>query len=178
MIRSLDDLKKEQNAQKKPRKTNDYYAGGDKSGIAIQTPEDVQNIMRRASENTKKSRSPSASQEREPIDPANEIEVKISLYANGFIVDEEDFRPYNTPDAEQFMKELNDGRVPTEIRHRTQGKKVIVSLGNYQKIEYRIPTPPSYVAFSGEGQTLGATKAPKTAAVMIEESKAPEVNPD
>lgn len=56
--------------------------------------------MRRASENTKKPRSPSASQEREPIDPANEIEVKISLYANGFIVDEEDFRPYNTPDAE------------------------------------------------------------------------------
>ena len=76
------------------------------------------------------------------------------------------------------MKELNDSRVPTEIRHRTAGKKVIVSLGNYQKIDYRIPTPPKYVAFSGEGQTTGAAKAPKTAAVMIEESKNPDYNPD
>ena len=131
--------------------------------------------MRRASKNSKKS---DPAESRAPVDPANEIEVKISLYANGFIVDEEDFRPYNTPEAEQFMKELNDSRVPTEIRHRTAGKKVLISLANYQTIDYRIPTPPKYVAFSGEGNTLSGTNPPVTATATISQSDNPDYNPD
>lgn len=37
MFRTLDDMKKEE----KKGKTTDFYAGGEKSGLAVQSPEDV-----------------------------------------------------------------------------------------------------------------------------------------
>ncbi len=42
--------------------------------------------------------------------------MKITLYANGFQVDGGEFRPYEAPENQQFMKELKDGYVPREIR--------------------------------------------------------------
>ena len=54
------------------------------------------------------------------------------------------------------MKQLNDGHVPDEIRkpeYRDGG--VRVNLDDRRKEEYRPPTPPKYVAFSGSGANLG-----------------------
>ena len=77
------------------------------------------------------------------------------MYANGFIVDEGPFRDYNSPENVQFMKELNEGYVPKEIQEKYKGKGVSVGLEDRRKDEYRPPTPPKYVAYSGEGQSMG-----------------------
>jgi hypothetical protein len=55
MIRGLGDLKKD---EEQKGKTNEYYAGGDKSGIAVQTPEDVRKIMEQAREQSSLSDGP------------------------------------------------------------------------------------------------------------------------
>ena len=34
---------------------------------------------------------------------------QISLYQNGFIVDDGPFRPYDSPENKKFMKELKEG---------------------------------------------------------------------
>lgn len=42
-------------------------------------------------------------------------ELKITLYSNGFTIDDGDFRAYDDEKNKQFMKELNEGYVPKEI---------------------------------------------------------------
>mmetsp|Transcript_27074 Transcript_27074/g.26133 ORF Transcript_27074/g.26133 Transcript_27074/m.26133 type:complete len:148 (+) Transcript_27074:269-712(+) len=56
------------------------------------------------------------------------------------------------------MKELNEGYVPKEIQEKYKGKGVSVGLEDRRKDEYRPPTPPKYVAYSGEGQSMGGTQ--------------------
>ena len=46
---------------------------------------------------------------------APKTELKITLYSNGFVVDDGEFRAYEEPNNKQFMKELNEGFVPKEI---------------------------------------------------------------
>jgi hypothetical protein len=46
MIRGFGDLNKEEN--KGPGRGNEYYAGGEKSGINVQAPEDVKDIISQA----------------------------------------------------------------------------------------------------------------------------------
>ena len=55
------------------------------------------------------------------------------------------------------MKELNDGRVPREIHEQTKGKDISVGLSDKRKERYRPPTPPAYVAYSGQGVSMGGT---------------------
>ena len=38
-----------------------------------------------------------------------ELNCKITLYQNGFTVDDGPFREYNTPENQEFMKEMNKG---------------------------------------------------------------------
>lgn len=80
----------------------------------------------------------------------------ITLYQNGFQVNDEPFRSYEGDENKKFMKELNDGVVPTELRSKYQNG-LSVNLKDSRSQAYRPPTPPSYVAFSGQGQSLGGT---------------------
>ena len=83
----------------------------------------------------------------------------ITLYSNGFQVDEGPFRPYEAEENKVFMKELNEGYVPKEIQDKYKGKGgVSVTLNDQRKKEYRPPTPPKYVAFSGSGATTGGVQ--------------------
>ena len=52
------------------------------------------------------------------------------------------------------MKELNEGYVPNEIRDKYKGG-VSVGLEDKRKEAYRPPTPPKYVAYSGQGMSMG-----------------------
>ncbi len=83
--------------------------------------------------------------------------MRITLYSNGFTVDRGEFRPYDDEKNKQFMKELNEGYVPKEIQEKYRGKGIGVALEDKRKEAYKPPTPPSYVAYSGEGQSLGGT---------------------
>jgi UBX domain-containing protein 1 len=46
-------------------------------------------------------------------EPKNNL--KITLYSNGFVIDDGQFRPYDGPENQAFMKELNEGYVPREL---------------------------------------------------------------
>ena len=54
------------------------------------------------------------------------------------------------------MSELNKGYVPKELREK-YNKPIGVALEDRRKEKKRLPTPPKYVAYSGEGQSLGGT---------------------
>lgn len=157
MIRSLGDLKKEEKKGGKPRQ--DYYAGGDKSGIAISDPNDPADaIMRQAREQSSRE---------QPDRAPDEVDIKITLYANGFSIDDGEFRDYSLPENQAFMAEINHGRVPREIYQKTQGKPVSVSLEDKRKETFVPPPPPAYVAFSGEGQAISSTTAQALAPVDV-----------
>lgn len=52
------------------------------------------------------------------------------------------------------MKELNEGYVPEELR-KTYNKPVGIALEDRRREVFKPPPPPKYVAYSGEGASLG-----------------------
>ncbi len=109
MIRGLGDYKKEE--KKDDKKPKNSYAGGEKSGMAVEHPDDIDQIVEKAKQGGRDHASAGKG-------GAPKTELKITLYSNGFIVGEGGaFRAYDAPENVQFMKELNEGYVPKEIRN-------------------------------------------------------------
>ena len=77
---------------------------------------------------------------------------------NGFQVDDGELRSYDTEENKEFMKDLNEGYVPKEIREKFN-RKVGIALEDRRKEKMRLPTPPKYTAFSGQGASLGGAAA-------------------
>jgi UBX domain-containing protein 1 len=93
-----------------------------------------------------------AQQEDGNTDPA-ERQASITIYANGFQVDEGDFRSTSEPENQEFLQTLLRGRVPPALGI---SGNVDVSLIDKRPEEYKAP---AYVAFSGEGFTLSSSSA-------------------
>ena len=77
----------------------------------------------------------------------------ITLYSNGFTVDDGPFRALNDPANKQFIEEMNRGIIPTELRTGAEqggGGNVDVALKDKSSEEYVPPPPPAYVAYSGD----------------------------
>ena len=143
MIRGLGDYKKEDEGSKK--KTTSY-TGGEKSGMAVENPpeNDIESIVQQAKQGGKDHASEGGSG----------TSLKITLYANGFVVGDGPFRNYEGPENQQFMKELKEGNVPSEIR-KQYPKGLDVGLEDRRGDTFVPPPPPKYVAYQGEGQSLG-----------------------
>jgi len=56
------------------------------------------------------------------------------------------------------MEELKNGYVPSEIRSKFKGP-ANVGLEDKRKDTYTPPPPPKYVAYSGAGQSMGASES-------------------
>jgi UBX domain-containing protein 1 len=56
--------------------------------------------------------------------------AKITLYENGFTVDDGEFQDYNNPKNKDFMKELNEGIVPKELKKKYPNGGLSVSLND------------------------------------------------
>ena len=95
-----------------------------------------------------------------------EIEMRVTLYKNGFTVDKGPFRDYKTPENEKFIAEMNKSQVPREImddyrKKNPNAKKPPLfgfAIADKRSEDYRPPTPPpepKYVAFSGSGISMG-----------------------
>ena len=100
MIHSLADLNKKED---KSKKTNNFYAGGQASGLAVASP-DADQIINKASKEA-----PGSKPEK------NEVTIKLTLYANGFTVNDGPFRNYTDPENQTFMSQINQNRVPQEL---------------------------------------------------------------
>jgi UBX domain-containing protein 1 len=147
MIRGLDDYKSKDDKNKK--KPNTSYTGGEKSGMAVENPDDLESLVAKAREGGQAHAQESSD---------GRTEITITLYSNGFVVgDDGTFRPYDSPENKEFMKELNDGHVPEEMRKKYKGG-LNVGLKDKRKEAYRPPTPPKYVAYSGSGLSMGGVQ--------------------
>lgn len=83
-------------------------------------------------------------------------QFKITLYRNGFTVNDGPLRDPSTPENQAFMARLMEGRVPDEITRQVGGRldAMDVQLADKRSEDYVAPPPPAYVAFSGTGSTL------------------------
>jgi hypothetical protein len=68
-------------------------------------------------------------------------------------VDDGPFRALTDPANAAFVDAMNKGMVPAELQ--SGAADVDVSLVNKMTEEYTAPPPPAYVAYSGEGASLG-----------------------
>lgn len=137
MLHTLDSLKKNNKDSKKGDKDTTSYTGGEKSGLAVENPEDIHGILSKAEKSTKGKDG-----------EQTKTNCKIILYQNGFIVNDGEFRDYNKPENKAFMQELNQQQVPTELKNKFPNG-LYVGLEDKSSEKYRLPTPPKYVAFSG-----------------------------
>lgn len=142
MIHGLSDLNKDKDKEEKKKKTTDFYTGGHSSGLAVSSP-DVNSILSKASKESKAE--------------AGEVNITVTLYSNGFIVNDGPLRNYTDPDSQAFMAQLNQNRVPQELTSITKGKACAVSLQDKRGEAYTPPPPPAYIAFSGQGQSASRT---------------------
>ena len=126
------------------KKTTESYTGGEKSGMAVQNPDDIMGVIDKAKINSEKNKERGAD-EKKP-----DVEVKITLYQNGFTVEGGELREYEVPENKEFMKDLNDGYVPKELRAK-YNKPIGIALEDKREKQFRPPTPPKYVAYSGAG---------------------------
>ena len=147
MFRTLGDLNKDDS--KGDKKTTESYTGGEKSGMAVENPDDINGIVAKAKEGSEKSKN------RDDKDKPD-VEIRITLYANGFTIENGELREYDTPENKEFMKELNEGYIPKELRAK-YNKPIGIALEDRRKEKKRLPTPPKYVAYSGEGVSMGGT---------------------
>lgn len=74
------------------------------------------------------------------------------------MVDDGEFQDYNNPENKQFMKELNDGKIPKKLRQKYPKGGLSVSLSDKTEQKYTPPPPPPYIAFSGAGTSLSDAK--------------------
>ena len=90
MFRTLDDLnkkgddKKKKKSNEEEKKEVDWYAGGTSSGMAVESKGDVDKIVDKAKKNSESGESLGD----------RDVQLKITLYENGFQVDDEEFRDY------------------------------------------------------------------------------------
>ena len=148
MIRGLGDYKKDDKDDKNKKKPSTSYTGGEKSGMAVENPDDLEKLVQKAREGGKASASEK---------DGGKTELRITLYSNGFVVGDGPFRAYDAPENKEFMKELNDGYVPNELREKYKDG-LSVGLEDKRKEAYRPPTPPKYVAYSGSGMSMGGVQ--------------------
>ena len=95
-IRSFKDIKddKKDNKKKDDKKTTNSYIGGQSSGLDVENPSDDE-----AQDTSKK--------------PDNKI--KLTVWKNGFQIDDGEFRDLSVPDNKKFMDEVEKGYIPQEL---------------------------------------------------------------
>lgn len=116
--------------------------------MAVENPDDIEGVIAKAQANSDKRKS-GDEESKKP-----DVELRITLYQNGFTVEGGEFRPYDDENNKKFMKELNEGYVPEELR-KVHNKPVGIALEDRRKEKFVPPPPPKYVAYSGEGASLG-----------------------
>jgi len=75
----------------------------------------------------------------------------ITMYRDGFVVDDGPYRRLDDPNNADFLRSLAMGRTPTELME--EGENVTVGLIDKRKEEYI----EKFSSFSGEGNSLGTT---------------------
>ena len=106
MFHTLDDYKdknRDEKAEKDKRKTTDSYTGGKSSGIAVENPEEDDWLKKVKKHDDKEKYGKTKNK------------LKLTVYKNGFIIDDGEFRNKDEPANKKFMEEVEKGYIPNEL---------------------------------------------------------------
>ncbi|MED6169572.1 hypothetical protein PIB30_022512 [Stylosanthes scabra] len=187
-IRTLRDLKRsptdhedEDDADDDSDEGQDYYTGGEKSGMLVRDPtkgpsvDDIFDQARQSavdppSENTSRSRSftgtarllsgetlPSAPQ------PLESITHVITFWRNGFSVGDGPLRSFEDPQNAPFLESIKRSECPRELEPADRRTTVHVNLTRKDE-NYPEPAKPRHIPFRGVGRTLGSSSSSGEAA--------------
>lgn len=98
MYKTLDDYKVNKGNNKKNDKKTEMYAGGGKSGMAIENNNDLESIINKAKEQGQQPPQQSINNQ------GNKVNCKITLYQNGFTIDDGELREYSSEANKEFMQ--------------------------------------------------------------------------
>ena len=160
---------------------NDLFAGGEKSGLAVQNPDDLKRkIIERAKRDAAKvggSSEPTRQTSRftgtartlggddtpsQVIDDpaanaprrAPRVERHLHFWEDGFSVDDGPLYRSDDPANAQILAMIRAGRAPMAIMNVEKSQEVEVKLEQHQE-KYKVPKK-KYTPFSGGGQRLGS----------------------
>jgi UBX domain-containing protein 1 len=102
-----------------------------------------------------------------------QIRRTITMYREGFVVDEGPYRRLDDPANADFLRSLAMGRTPAELMEESSetGGNISVGLVDKRKEEY----VESFQSFSGAGATLGNSAA--VTGSTVDPSNLPEAQP-
>ena len=145
MFHSLDDYRdknRDEKAEKDKRKTTDSYTGGKYSGLAVENPEEDDWMQKMKQYDNSDDFSKTKNK------------IKLTIYKNGFTINDGEFRDKNLPENKRFMEDIENRQIPRELRNKNMsdlGVEVDRRNENYE--------PPKeekkFQAFTGQGKSLG-----------------------
>ncbi|KAF2113685.1 Cdc48-dependent protein degradation adaptor protein-like protein [Lophiotrema nucula] len=163
----------------------DFFAGGEKSGLAVQNPNapdprsHIENILKRARANVPR---PGGDDERpatqfrgtgmtlggddapsraipdpnaETPQPAERIRRTLHLWQDGFSVDDGDLYRYDDPANARTLEMINTGHAPLHILNVQPDQEVDVEVHPHKDEKFVKPKK-KWVPFGGSGQRLGS----------------------
>ena len=171
-------------SDEKQKKENEYYAGGKSSGVAVfGRPDEAEErgdvVVERLTKQAKEAGAvvDSFEEAEKPkwggagvslngetrVDggstkPREQVVRVLTMFEDGFTVDEGTFRPFADPANKPFLDEIGRGVIPSELEQEAQGGELHVDLVDKRSQKYKessdATVPPRVQAFSGHGQTL------------------------
>ncbi|KRX04566.1 SEP domain [Pseudocohnilembus persalinus] len=87
-------------------------------------------------------------------------DCKIVIYQNGFKVNDDEFVPLNEQEMQKFIECLKNSQFPKELLYlqKQYGSDLQPDI-ELRMEDYRPPTPPKHVAYSGNSVKLGEEKS-------------------
>ncbi|KAL9070698.1 MAG: hypothetical protein Q9157_005734 [Trypethelium eluteriae] len=162
----------------------DLFAGGEKSGLAVQNPNNAQDHIRNIIERARQSLPrPGGDDEEQPqshftgqgqtlggddvpshIVPdqygnvprrPGRVNRVLNLWRDGFSIDDGPLCRYDDPQHAATLEMINRGRAPLEILNVERGQEVDLSVNPRKDEDYTAPKK-AFKPFSGSGQRLGS----------------------
>ena len=161
--------------------TQNMYAGGEKSGMAVQNPgANSEDLKKKILDKARKAGKEIADEEPKkksfftgnartlggddapseeipgeaPEPTAERVKRVLHFWKDGFSVDDGDLFRFDDPANAQILQQIRGGRAPLHIMNVAPGQEVDVSVSPHEE-EYTKPKK-QYKAFEGQGNRLGS----------------------
>jgi len=171
-VHGLGSLKDDDGAKPKPDDDGQaFYVGGNSgqgggSGQNVLDPNDMKDAAGAMNSIFSQAQANAAGSADAPPPAPGAGRRKITVYRNGFTVDDGPFRALDDPANKEFIDDMGQGVVPRELEQGAKGAHVNVDLVDKRGEDYEKPPEPSYVAYSGEGQTVGGDSKVEVGALV------------
>ncbi|PVV03027.1 hypothetical protein BB560_002503 [Smittium megazygosporum] len=138
-------------------RNQDWFAGGEKSGVAIRAPgEDqekgsdlINKLVKKAQESL------GSAQQGEPSGKKREVvQRNLTIWRNGFHFDDENLYSFDDPNSHELLNNILNGRAPLDVLNVEHGQEVELHITKKSDEDYSLKAKNS-ATFSGKGHRLG-----------------------